>query len=271
MSKLGHLDRIDAFEFAQYLCLAGGGTNPTLGWTNSFAPIGAIPNTWEFLQEAPEGVVLPVAMPFHITGVFPSNGVKEVVVRHLVKAKPTDVRVQVRPISRLEEEAIASLLPASALAYLRNKGAERTMPAEGASFTMQLGTVDVPFACGSWNNPQQARRYELHLTVDALLPSAGDIEEAVLDCFRRGTAAAHLETLLTPTGWADGTRDFHRVIEAGLLAALGDRLVNVRLTAPSHCLEAEQRLAPVHYLRSISPLQAHAWSARETARTEGGF
>ena len=34
MSKLGHLDRVDAFEFAQYLCLQGSGTNPSLGWSN---------------------------------------------------------------------------------------------------------------------------------------------------------------------------------------------------------------------------------------------
>ena len=39
MSKLGHLDRIDAFEFAQYLCLSGSGSNPTLGWTNWFSAI----------------------------------------------------------------------------------------------------------------------------------------------------------------------------------------------------------------------------------------
>lgn len=266
MSKLGHLDGIDAFEFAHYLCLSGSGTNPTLGWTNWFSAIDAMPNTWEFLQEPPVGTVLPVAMPFQITGVFASNGVKEVVVRHEVKGRPVDMRVPVRPISRLEEESIASLMPASARSYLRRKGTDRTPPREGASFTMALGSVDIPFACGTWNNPQQARRHELHLGVDALLPSAAEIEKAVLDAFRRGMVAAHLETVLTPAGWADGPHAFHQAIEAHLVSLLGDRLVNVRVTTTSHCLEAERRVAPVHYLSSISPLPAHAW----IGRTRGG-
>lgn len=266
MSKLGHLDRIDAFEFAQYLCLTGGGTNPTLGWTNWFAAIDAVPNIYEFLQEPPTGVILPVDMPFQTTGVFASNGVKEIAVRHLANGKPIDLRVLVRPISRLEEEAMASILPAAVQAYLRNKGSDRTMPEEGASFTMQLGTVDVPFDGGSWNNPQQARRYELHLTVDALVPGAAEIEKAVLECFRRGPVAAILASLLTPAGWANGPEDFNKAIEACLLAALGDRLVNVKVTAPSHCLEGEQRIAQVHQLRPIVPLPEPSWVVRARER-----
>jgi len=263
MSKLGHLDRIDAFEFAHYLCLSGHGTNPALGWTNWFSPIDPIPNTWEFLQEPPAGAVLPVAMPFQITGAFASNGVKEVVVRHAVKGKPVDVRVPVRPISRLEEEAIASLMPASARSYLRHKGTDRTQPQEGASFAMQLGSVDIPFAGCTWNDPPRARRHELHLAVDALLASVEDIERAVLDSFNRGMVAAHLETVLTPTGWPYGPQAFHDAIEASLQAILGKQLVSVRVTTTSHCLEAEQRLAPVHHLRapalhSVVPLQAPA-------------
>jgi hypothetical protein len=264
MTRLGHLDRIDAFEFANYLCLSGGGTNPTLGWTNWFSAIDAMPNTWEFLQEPPAGAVLPVAMPFQITGVFASNGVREVVVRHALKARPVDVRVQVRPISRLEEEAIAALMPASARSYLRHKGADRTLPREGASFTMQLGSVDIPFAGGTWNNPQQARRHELWLAVDALLPDSAGIEKAVLDSFKRGMVAAHLETVLTPTGWADGPQAFHQALEAHLLNILGDRLVSVRVTTSSHCVEIEQRLAPVHHLWSpgpnpLMPSRPRAW------------
>ncbi|MDP2332169.1 MAG: hypothetical protein Q8M19_15895 [Reyranella sp.] len=258
MSKLGHLDRIDAFEFAHYLCLSGQGTNPALGWTNWFSAIDPIPNTWEFLQEPPAGPVLPVAMPFQITGAFASNGVKEVVVRHALKGKPVDVRVQVRPISRLEEEAIAALMPASARSYLRHKGTDRTQPREGASFAMQLGSVDIPFAGCTWNDPPRARRHELHLAVDALLSSVADIETAVLDAFRRGMVAAHLETVLTPTGWPYGTQAFHDAIEACLQTILGERLVSVRVTTTSHCLEAEQRPAPVHYLRSMPTIQAPA-------------
>lgn len=258
MSKLGHLDRIDAFEFAHYLCLSGSGTNPALGWTNWFSAIDPIPNTWEFLQEPPAGAVLPVAMPFQITGAFASNGVKEVVVRHAVKGKPVDVRVPVRPISRLEEEAIAALMPASARSYLRHKGGDRTQPQEGASFAMQLGSVDIPFAGCTWNDPPRARRHVLHLAVDALLTSVADIETAVLDAFKRGMVAAHLETVLTPTGWPYGPQAFHDAIEACLQAILGDRLVSVRVTTTSHCLEGEQRLAPVHYLRSMPSLQAPA-------------
>ena len=259
MSKLGHLDRIDAFEFAQHLCLSGSGTNPSLGWTNWFSAIEAMPNTYEFLQEPPAGAVLPVAMPFQITGAFASHGVKEVVVRHLVKGKPIDVRVPVRPISRLEEEAIASLMPGSVRAYLRHKAADRTLPRDGASFSMRLGSVDIPFAGSTWNDPPRALRHVLHLGVDALRMSVAEIERAILDAFRRGMVAAHLETVLTPTGWPYGPLPFHDAIEACLQAILGDRLVSVRVTTTSHCLEAEPPHAPVHYLRSIlPPLQAPA-------------
>lgn len=258
MSKLGHLDRVEAFEFANYLCLTGSGSNPTLGWTNWFSAIDPMPNTWEFLQEQPAGPVLPVAMPFKITGIFPSNGVREVVVRHLVKNKPVDVRVPLRPITRLEEEAIADLMSASAQSYLRHKGADRRLPQEGASFTMALGSVDIPFACGTWNNPQQALRHELWLAVDALTPDTAEIERAVLEAFRRGMVAAHLETVLTPTGWGDGPHGFHQALEAHLLNILGERLVNVRVTTTSRSIEnhgiegREPPSAPVHYLRPLS-------------------
>lgn len=257
MSKLGHLDRIDAFEFAQHLCIQGSGTNPTLGWTNRFSAIEAMPNTYEFLQAPPVGTVLPVAMPFQITGAFASNGVKEIVVRHLVKGKPIDARVAVRPISRLEEESIASLMPSSVRAYLRHKVADRTLPRDGISFSMRLGSVDIPFAGSTWNDPPRALRHVLHLGVDALCSSVDEIERSILDAFRRGMVAAHLETVLTPTGWLYGPQPFHDAIEACLQAILGERLVSVRVTTTSHCLEVEPPLAPVHYLRSMSPpLQA---------------
>lgn len=257
MSKLGHLDRIDAFEFAQYLCLQGSGTNPSLDWTNWFSAIEAMPNTYEFLHEPPAGTVLPVAMPFQITGAFASNGVREVVVRHLVKGKPIDMRVPVRPISRLEEEAIASLMPSSVRAYLRHKAADRTLPRDGASLSMRLGSVDIPFAGSTWNDPPRALRHILHLGVDALRSDVAEIERAILDAFRRGMVAAHLETVLTPTGWPYGPQPFHDAIEACLQTILGERLVSVRVTTTSHCLEVERPLAPVHYLGSMSqPLQA---------------
>lgn len=258
MSKLGHLDRVDAFEFAQYLCLSGTGTNPSLGWTNWFAAIGAMPNTYEFLQEPPVGAVLPVAMPFQITGAFASNGVKEVVVRHLAKGKPTDVRVAVRPISRLEEEAIAALMPVSVRAYLRHKASDRTLPSDGASFAMRLGSVDIPFAGSTWNDPPRALRHVLHLGVDAQCASVAEIEQSVLAAFQRGMVAAHLETVLTPTGWPYGPQPFHDAIEACLQSMLGERLVSVRVTTTSHCLELEPPPASVHYLKSMSPLQAPA-------------
>ena len=239
MSKLGHLDRIDAFEFAHYLCLTGVGSNPTLGWTNWFSPIHAMPNTYEFRQEPPAGTVLQVTIPLHVMGVFTSNGVKEVVVRHLARGKPTDVRVPLRPISRLEEESISSLMSASALSYLRNRGSDRILPMVGSSFTMRLGSVDVPFACGKWNDPPRPRRYDVRLNVDALLPSPADIEMAVQECFARGSVAATLATLLTPAGWGDGLADFQHAIETALLERLGDALVNVAVTASSRCLEGE--------------------------------
>ncbi len=263
MSKLGHFDQVDAFEFAQHLCLSGSGTNPSLGWTNWFSAISAMPNTYELLHEPPVGTVLPVPMPFQITGAFASNGVKEVVVRHLVKGKPTDVRVPVRPISRLEEEAIAALMPTSVRAYLRHKAADRTLPQDGASFSMRLGSVDIPFAGSTWNDPPRALRHVLHLGVDALRTSVAEIERAILDAFRRGMVAAHLETVLTPTGWPYGPQPFHDAIEACLQAILGERLVSVRVTTTSHCFEVEPPLASVHYLRPSSqpmlpPLQAPA-------------
>jgi len=258
MSKLGHLDRIEAFEFAHYLCLLGHGTNPTLGWINWFAPIQAIPNTYEFLQRPPTGTVLQVEMPFEITGAFASNGVKEVVVRHQVNGKPTDTRVQVRPISRFETDSLSTFISSSTLSYLRNEGARRIIPAKGASVTVQLGTVDVPFACGTWNDLPRARRYQVNLNVDALVANPDDIEDAVLDCFRRGPVTNTLATLLTPTGWSAGTSDFQAAIEACLRTRLGDKLVNVRVTTVSHCLEGEQAAASVTYLKPIVPLAAYA-------------
>jgi len=261
MSKLGNLERIDAFEFAHYLCLSGRGTNPSLGWTNWFSAIDPIPNTYEFLQEPPVGTVLTVAMPFQITGAFASNGVKEVVVRHQVKGKPVDMRVPLRPITRLEEDAIASLIPVSARSYLRQKGASRTLPRDGASFAMPLGSVDIPFAGCTWNDPPRARRHELHLAVDALQATVPEIKQAILDSFQRGMVAAHLETVLTPTGWPYGPQPFHDSIEACLQSILGDRLVSVRVTTTSKCLDAGHRPAPphsLHYLKPMSPLQASA-------------
>lgn len=237
MSKLGHLDRIDAFEFAHYLCLTGVGLNPTLGWTNWFAPIHAVPNCYEFRQEPPAGIVLEVPMPLHAMGIFTSNGVREVVVRHMARGKPTDVRVALRPISRMEEESISALMSSSALSYLRNRGSDRILPSIGSSFTMRLGSVDIPFACGRWNDPPRPRRYDVRLNVDALLPSPDDIESAVLDCFAQGSAAAALAVLLTPAGWAQGMGDFQHAIETALLDQLGDKLVNVSVTAWSRCLE----------------------------------
>lgn len=258
MNKLGHLDRVDAFEFAQYLCLSGSGANPSLGWTNWFSAIGAMPNTYEFLQEPPVGAVLPVVLPFQITGAFASNGVKEVVVRHLAKGKPVDLRVPVRPISRLEEEAIGALMPLSVRAYLRHKATDRTLPSDGASFSMRLGSVDIPFAGSTWNDPPRALRHVLHLGVDAQKSSVAEIEQSVLASFRRGMVAAHLETVLTPTGWPYGPQPFHDAIEASLQSLLGERLVSVRVTSSSHCLELEPPLAPVHVLKSMAPLQVPA-------------
>jgi len=239
MSKLGHLDGVDAFEFVQYLCLVGRGTRPTLGWTSWFAPIHVMPNTYEFLQEPPRGLSIHAVIPLQIVGIFTSNGVKEVVVRHLANGRPNDKHVPVRPISPMQQLAVSTLISPSTLSYLRTKGTDRTMPPVGTSFTMQLGTVDVPFACGTWNDPLRARRYEIHLNVDALLPGLADIEMAVQDCFKRQVVADALATLLTPTGWPAGLAAFKEEVEAGLLASLGDKLVNVRVTTFSHCLESE--------------------------------
>jgi hypothetical protein len=102
---------------------------------------------------------------------------------------------------------------------------------------MRLGSVDIPFACGRWNDPPRPRRYDVRLNVDALLPSPADIELAVLECFARGPAAAALGALLTPAGWAQGMGDFQHAIEGALLDQLGDQLVNVSVTAWSRCLE----------------------------------
>lgn len=238
MSQLGHLDRIDAYAFAHYLCLTGVGSNPTLGWSNWFEPIHALPNTYAFRQEPPPAcTVLPVVMPMHVLGVFAAEGAEEVSVRHLVEGRPAEVRVPLRPISRLEEEAIARLMSASALCYLRNRGSEGRLPAAGSSFSLRLGSVDIPFACGKWNDPARARRYDIRLTVEALLPCPADIEAAVRGCFAQGSVAAALAALLTPAGWGGGLGDFQDAVESGLLALLGDRLVNVTVSAASRCLD----------------------------------
>lgn len=239
MSKYGHLDRISVFEFSHYLCVTGEGVNPEIGWSNWFAAIDALPNTYEFLQSAPPGAILPVVTPFRATGVFTSNGVKEVVVRHLVNGRPADVRVQVKPVTRAEEEELLGFMSVSTLSYLLNKRHDRTVPIVGSSFSMRLGSVDVPFDCGTWNSPERARRHEVFLEVETLLPRKEDIERAVLACFERGPAAAALATLLTPTGWAAGTANVRRVLETDLLARLGDRLVGVRVTSSSCCRKSE--------------------------------
>jgi hypothetical protein len=249
MTKLGHLNQIDAFEFSQYLCLIGRAFRPTLGWTSWFAPIHVMPNTYQFLQEPPASAIIQVVIPLQAIGVFTSTGVKEVVVRHSVNGKPTDMRVAVRPTTPADEETISGLMAPSALSYLQARGTDRTLPAVGSSFTMRLGSVDIPFACGTWNDLTRARRFELRLGVDALLPSASDIEQVVQDCFKRSPAAASLARLLTPTGWADGgLAHFRKEVEACLQAGLGDKLVNVKVTVSSRCVDGELRELPSsHY------------------------
>lgn len=239
MSKYGHLERISAFEFSQYLCVTGEGSTPTIGWNNWFEPIDAVPNIYEFLQAPPVGPTLPVLTPFQALGVFTSNGVKEVVVRHRVNGRPADVRIQVRPVSYAEEQTMLGFLSASTVSYLRNRGNDRTLPPVGSSFRMRLGSVDVPFDCGTWSSPERARRHEVFLEVETLLPRVADVERVVLACFERGPAAAALAVLLTPTGWAAGTASVRRAFETDLLARLGGSLVGVRVSSSSFCLKSE--------------------------------
>jgi hypothetical protein len=255
MSKLGHLDCIDAFEFSRYLCLVGRGTRPTLGWTSWFASIDVMPNTYQFLQEAPNGATIQAVIPLQVIGVFTSTGVKEVTVRHSVNGKPTDLRIAVRPTSSMDERAISGLMSPSVLSYLHAKGADRTLPPDGAAFSMRLGAVDVPFACATWSDPPRPGRYDVHLDVDALLPGPTDLEAAVQDCFRQPAVADALARLLTPAGWTDGVAVFRSALEDSLLERLGDRLVNVRLTVTCRCIDDERAAYPtsVHHpaLRSV--------------------
>lgn len=239
MSKYGHVERIAAFEFSNYLCITGEGENPAIGWTNWFAPLDVLPNTYEFLQASPPAAVLPVVTPFRVMGVFTSNGMKEVFVRHLVNGRPVDARVEVRPVARAEDEGLLAFMSASTLSHLRHRRRDRTVPVVGSSFSLRLGSVDVPFDCGTWNSPERARRHEVYLEVETLLPRKSDIERAVLACFERGPAASALAALLTPTGWAAGTTALRRVLETDLLARLGDRLVGVRVSSSAFCLKSE--------------------------------
>ena len=239
MGQLGHLDQIDAFEFSRYLCLIGRGTRPTLGWTSWFAPIHVMPNTYQFLQQPPSGSAIRTVIPLQVVGVFMSTGVKEVVVRHSLKNKPVDRHVAVRPVSPADEQAMSALMPPSVLSYLHGKGADRTLPQVGTSFTLQLGSVDIPFACGTWNDLPRARRYDVHLDVEALLPGAADIEEAVQACFSEVEIADSLAALLTPGGWDAGLPAFRRQVEARLQARLGDKLVNAQVRVSSRCVSNE--------------------------------
>ncbi len=177
--------------------------------------------------------------------------------RQQVNGKPTDTRVPVRPITKFELDALTAVMSNSTLSYLRNEGTRRTIPSAGATVGVQLGTVDIPFACGTWNDLPRARRYQVGLKVDALLPRPADIEDAVLDCFRHEPVAGTLATLLTPSGWAAGTSAFQAAIESCLRARLGDKLVNVRIASVSHCLEGEQGAA-VTYLKPVAPPTAPA-------------
>jgi hypothetical protein len=246
MTMLGHLDRIDAFEFAQYLCLVGRGTRPTLGWTSCFAPIHVMPNIYQFLQEPPVGTTIRTVIPLQVIGVFTSTGVREVIVRHSVNGKPVDKFVPVRPITASDEQSMAALLSPTALAYLHSKGASRIMPSVGSTFSMRLGGVYIPFACGTWNDPPRARRYEAYLDIDALLPSAAEIETVVQECFDRPAIADALAYWLTPVGWGDGLQRFRSEIESCLQARLAGKLVNVRIAVRSCCVDGEPQPMATH-------------------------
>ena len=235
MSKLGRLDHIEAIEFARQLWLWGSGTNPTSGWRNWLEPIKDIPNTYEFLQDKPTGIVLEVVTPFTVLSAFPYSGAKEVIVREAIDGKPTDKRVPVRKILPIEEQTLGTLLPATTLNYLDAKSADRAI-LPGATLTIKLGSFDIPGGCFVWTNPLRARRYEFFLEVDALLPSPDDIKRVVLDCLKQGAIAAVLVALLSPIGWAGAIPTFEKVMEACLLSKLGNKLVRVKVTCQQHCL-----------------------------------
>lgn len=236
MSQLGHLDHITAFEFVHHLWLGGNGTNPTSGWANWIEPI-RMPNAYEFQQQPPSGPALQIVVPFKVLGVFPATGAKEVTMRHLVDGKPADVRIHVHAASPIEEAAVLGMVPEATLQFLKaRKGEEGAATAVGATFSKHLGTVDIPFLCGTWSNPTRARRYELYLEVDAMLPSPSDIERVVTDCLKQSAIAAALIVLMTPVGWAAGLGAFEKLLEACLLSKLGHKLVSVRLPVRNHCL-----------------------------------
>jgi hypothetical protein len=80
--------RIDAFEgvtahqFGEFLVISGHGHNPTSGWKNWFRAIDAASGVYEFVRKIPGPDAIPIALPFHAIGVFPSPAVTQIILRH---------------------------------------------------------------------------------------------------------------------------------------------------------------------------------------------
>jgi hypothetical protein len=104
---LGHLEKAEAIEFVNVLWLIGSGNNPTTGWRNWFQPTKDAQNTYDFLQESPDGTVAPVVVSFRIINAFPGHGESEVIIRELVGNKPTEQKIRVMKALNLDELTFA--------------------------------------------------------------------------------------------------------------------------------------------------------------------
>jgi hypothetical protein len=240
MSKvgLGHLDKVEAREFMGLLRLSGWGSNPTTGWKNWFQPVKDTRDTYDFLQEHPDGIVAPVVLPFRVVNVFPGHGEKEVVIREIDGNKPISLPIPVLEPSQTEIDHFTRFIPGPGVIKLlkeastNEKAGERGAPA-GVSFSKHLGSIDIPFGCATWSHPTRAKRIDFYLEVDVV--GVQDVEHAVSDCLKQSGIATAVALLLTPLGWAEAIPTFTALMKACLALKLKD-IVQVAVQTQSHCL-----------------------------------
>jgi hypothetical protein len=103
----------------------------------------------------------------------------------------------------------------------------------GQSYSLHLGTVDIPFACGTWSNPLRARRYDFILEVE--VAGVQDVERAVADCLKQAAIVTALAALLNPLTWSAAISLFTGLMRACLATKLKN-ILRVDLQTPSHCL-----------------------------------
>jgi hypothetical protein len=231
--NIGSLDTVNALSFAGFLVLTGMGTNLTTGWKNWFAP-GEQPNSFDFLQERPQGPAGQVVIPFKVVNVFVWDGTRTVKIREMIAGKETVIDIPVREASVVEQQSLMTLMPSQ---WMLEHGSKRAGTADGKvdhrlTYAKYLGGIDVPFGCATWPHPLRSKHYDFTLEVE--VGSVQDVEKAVLDCLKQAAVLPALAALLTPIGWAGALGLFERLMQNCLASKLKD-LVRVSVNVSNHC------------------------------------